>query len=219
MELFEKVKAYLEDELRENILEVLNNEKNGIPYNFENSCNPEYCVTFFAKNCDLELPKKDQSKTRLAHPQLEFLYSRERDLDYYSLNKKIEEARDLAKHGDYYPTPIRTIFFFKEEFDYNIDSERRIQWYYESTKNIRTWTKQIFSKLVIFYRKKYGITLAMLPLEFFIDSPGKMYISKIPTFDNLIFAKTAKKPVEKISSTVFIEEQVDTIRNVPGFSE
>ena len=217
MELFEKVKAYHEEELRKNILEVLNNEKNGISYNFENSYNPDFCVTFFAKNCDLELSKKKQSKMRLAHPELEFLYSRERDLDYYGLKKRLEEERDNAKIGEYYTPTIQTMFFFKNEFDHHVDFERRVAWCNEATKKVKTWTKVIFSKLVILYRTKYNITLALLPLEFNIVTPDKMFISRIPEFDNLVFAQTSKKPIEKIDSTTFIEQQIEIIQNMPGF--
>ena len=216
MELFEEVKAYHEKELRENILEVLNNEKSGIRYNFDNTLDPEYGVTFFAKNLDLDLPKKKQSKMRLAHPELEFLYSRESDLDYYGLKKRIEDARNSAKIDEFYPMPIRSIFFFKEEFDYQLDPNQRLNWFYESTKLVKTWTKQIFSKLVVLYRTKYNITLALLPLEFNIESPDKMVITQIPKFDNLVFARTSKQIIQKIDSTSFIEEQVEMIKNIPN---
>ena len=72
MDTYALVKNQMDNDLRTTLIGIM--DKKQIPYNLNSNEDEDYYTTFFATNCDLKLPKKQQSKHRLANPQIDIFF-------------------------------------------------------------------------------------------------------------------------------------------------
>ena len=65
------------------------------------------------------------------------------------------------------------------------------------------------------YQEKYGIKLARMPFEIWLESPEKMYVTKTPCFEDLIFVSDDSSH-KKVETSTIIKEQADLIESMRG---
>ncbi len=200
--LYDQVKETIDNDLKSNFEDIMS--KNQIPYLSEEQSIPCY-VTFFAANQDINLPKKNMSKYKLSHPKLRLSYSVERYPDFLKLKKSFSSSASIEKSDVIENTPF--LFFY---------NELEPKWRTEITNKVKHWINTIFSKTMMMYKERYSITLGLFIIEMYIETPEKMYITKLPKFQDLTFVTSAKPPVI-IDNEDIIKQQVELISNSPFF--
>lgn len=69
---------------------------------------------------------------------------------------------------------------------------------------ISYWSKALFKKIYGLF-EEYGINLCMLPFEIYSDENDELYISKLPTFNDLTFFDK-KNFLQKLDKDAFVQE-------------
>lgn len=198
MDTMEMVKKQINDDLRTKILGIM--DKKQIPYNLKSNEDEDYYTTFFATNCDLKLPKKQQNKHRLANPKIDLVYTFKRTFNYeIASDPNVTNAKEVV---------TKIMFIYHDLAD--------PEWHIPVTNKIKTWLKSIVGSLSIYYMEKYSIKLARLPIEIWIKTPDEIFISKIPEFEDLTFVSTGSD-IKLISTSDFIAKQVEIYNNIKGF--
>lgn len=72
---------------------------------------------------------------------------------------------------------------------------------------ITYWSKALFKKIYVLF-EEYDLNLSMLPFEIFADENDELYISKLPTFNDLYFFDKNDSSKE-LDKNIFIQKQVD----------
>lgn len=195
MDIYEQIHEQINNNLREQIVQAL--EANQIPYNFNSTDEDDYFVTFFVTNCDLALPKKLKNKHRLANPKVDIVYTFLRDFNFSNVISNPAIGQKMST------TNLMYIF----------NDLANPEWQIPISNTVKTWSRFLIGKLSIYYKEKYGIQLAKMPIEIWIKSPNQMYISKIPTFDDLIFVSSDKNYV-LIENSNILESQVEIVSQI-----
>ena len=199
MDTYEMVKKQINDDLRATIIGIM--DKKQIPYNLNSDEVADYYTTFFATNCELNLPKKQQSKRRLANPKIDIVYTFRRDFDFSVVsNPAVTESRELL---------TKLMFIFHDLAD--------PEWQIPITTKLKTWLRTILGNLSIYYEEKYSIKIARLPLEIWVKSPDEIFVSKIPEFDYLTLVSTNGSNISPISNSDFIAKQVEIYNSITDF--
>lgn len=195
MDIYEQIHEQINTNLREQIVQAL--ESSHIPYNLNSTDEDDYFVTFFVTNCDLALPKKLKNTHRLANPKIDIVYTFYRDFNYSNVTSQPAVGRRLST------TNLLYIF----------NDLAKPEWQTPISNTVKSWTRFLIGKLSIYYKEKYGIQLAKMPIEIWIKSPSEMYISKIPTFDDLIFVSSDKNYV-LIENSSILKNQVEIFSQI-----
>lgn len=177
--LYDEVKSSFDNSLKSNFESIV--RQNQIPVSNEDFAENCY-VTFFVSNQDLNVPKKKLSKYRQSHPKLQLNYSLERFPDFSETKNTIYS--DLKNKTQSIAT-MKPMFLFGSELD--------AKWRNIILPRIHFWINTLFSQTLIVFEKKYSITLALLLLEVYVESPDNMFVTKLPTFEDLLFASSNRK--------------------------
>lgn len=200
--LYDEIKSDFDNSLKSNFEIIIN--QNQFP--FSNEEFPENCyVTFFASNQDLKISKKKLSNYKLSHPTLKFNYSLERFPDFHETKKIIYSD---IKNNTQSIASMKPMFLFSSELE--------TKWRDTIISRIHYWINTLFSQTLKMYEDKYSITLAFLMLEVYIDNPDNMFITKLPTFEDLIFVSSSNRK-ELINNDDFIKQFAEMIKNSPFF--
>ena len=191
MDIYERMKNEINKDMRDFILDVMN--KKDIPHDLDSTRTEDYFLTIFVTNCDLTLPKKLRTKHRLANPAVDITFTAKRSFDYNAV-VNIHNNKN---------TPL-----FKLMYMYSM--LRDTSWHVPVSRAITAWARSMFSALMIMYRDKYGIKLARMPFEVWIDTPSNMLVTKIPCFEDLTFVSNDSSP-KVIDTKKFIRNQADII--------
>lgn len=199
--LFDEVKESLDNDLKSNFESIVN--QNNIPYASCMDSSKSCYATFFASNQDIHTPKKKLNKFKLSHPTLKISYSLDRYPDFYEVKKILGSTATSDVVIKTYP-----ILFFYEDLE--------PKWRNEITTKVKHWINTIFAKTMVMYKERYSMTLGLMMMEMYLETPEKMCITKFPTFQDLTFV-TSSKPIEIVDSIQFINRQVELIENSPFF--
>lgn len=191
MDNYERMKNEIDKDMRDFILNVMN--KKDIPYDLDSTRPEEYFLTIFVTNCDLSLPKKLRTKHRLANPAVDITFTAKRSFDYSA-------AADVHNNKN---TPL-----FKLMYLYSM--LRDTSWHVPVSRALTAWARSMFSALMLKYRDKYGVKLARMPFEVWIDTPSNMFVSKLPRFEDLTFVSDDPSP-KVIDTDKIIRNQADII--------
>ena len=71
------------------------------------------------------------------------------------------------------------------------------------------WSKPLFKKVYETF-EEYGIYLSTLPYEIYADENDELHISRLPTFNDLIFFDKTD-PSKTLDKSLFIEEQAKSL--------
>lgn len=144
-----------------------------------------------AKNSATSKPSKKNKKIKKAEVEIFYSVGLSFDISYLSNSKT---------------PPIKLGMIF------SITEPDKTQFIYN---RISYWSKPLFEKVASTFRE-YGLSLNTFPLEMYFDEDGTIYISKLPTFDDLIFFD--KHDVTKnLDKKVFIEEQVNGLLEAAAY--
>lgn len=198
MDTYALVKNQMDNDLRTTLIGIM--DKKQIPYNLNSNEDEDYYTTFFATNCDLKLPKKQQSKHRLANPQIDIVYTFKRNFNYKIVSDpNVTSARDVV---------TKIMFIYRDLAD--------PEWQIPITGKVKTWLRSILGSLSIYYAEKYSIKLARIPIEIWIKTPDEIFISKIPEFDDLTFVSTGSE-IKLISNSEIIARQEEIYNSIKDF--
>lgn len=196
---------YFDDTLKSKFKSIMTEYK--IPFTDEEFQEDCY-VTFFASNQNIRIPKKKLSKYKMSHPTLKLNYSLERYPNFFDVKKTLFNS---LKNN--IPTPeisMKPIFLFPNELE--------TKWRNIIISKIHYWINTLFSQTMLMYDDKYSVTLALLMLEVYIDNPDKMFITKLPTFEDLIFVSSNNQKM-LVENDYLIEQQVEIAKNSPFFKD
>ena len=200
--LYDQVKNHFDDVLKSKYEDILN--KHNIPFSSEEFSKDCY-ATFFISNKDINIPKKNLSKYRLSHPSLWLSYSLERYPCFYPVKKFFTSGDTDSPVID--TSPMLSFIYELEE-----------EWRNQIIAKVHNWINTLFSQTMLMYKEKYSITLSFFMLEMYIENPEKMYITKLPTFQDLTFV-TSSSPYKIIENEQLIQQQVELISSSPFFKD
>lgn len=198
--LYEQVKNDFDATLKSNFEDIVN--QNHFPYTSENFSKDCY-VTFLASNQDIGLTKKNISKHKQNHPTLKLSYSLDRYPNFHEVKSVLWSKERRLESIPNYP-----ILLFPGELE--------PQWRRIIVPRVHNWINTIFAKTMLMYKEKYSITLAFLILEMYIETPEKMYITKFPSFEDLVFVTSERHP-KILENDKIITQQVEIIKSSPFF--
>ena len=195
MELYDKVKQQFNESLQASIIESMN--QRDIRYDLNSTGEPYKYLTVFSISKDIKLPKNLRTKARLARPQLDVQYIRERNFDYATVS-----SPDFKKKNEHDLRPINFLWGELEDITEFADTKTRII----------AWCRSIFSELSKTYKDEYGITLYLMPMEFYLPNYKGLCISKIPKFEDLVFLNSDTHV--RISSDTIIKQRAESIKEL-----
>ena len=192
MELYDKVKQQFNESLRASIIESM--KQRDIRYDLNSTGEPYKYLTVFSISKDIKLPKNLRTKARLARPQLDVQYIRERNFDYATVS-----SPDFKKKNEHDLRPINFLWGELEDITEFADTKTRII----------AWCRSIFSELSKTYKDEYGITLYLMPMEFYLpnykglcNKPAESQLIPLVCLQNYYITHLPIKMVNHLSSKI-----------------
>ena len=179
--VIEQVRKNLDENLRCCLSETINEEE--IPILPIEKRNEDMCITIFAK-----IDQKFSKKHKNAPPKIIVEFSSETDFDHQKLR---------TNHK-----PIVSI-----QFIYTLVKDSCLQ---STQRDISCWAQYLFRDARKLYKMDYELELLMLPFEVSFDEDDNLYISRLPSFNDLWFLNPYNSK-ERLSNDEFINNQASAI--------
>ena len=153
-------------------------------YSDDSTKNPDTSLTVFVSS-NTPKPKTSKKNKKLKQFDLQIAYSLYLTFDVQYLYSIGMEPIKLS------------MIFMHTQAEYSQMIYNRISY----------WSKALFKKIHALF-EVYGLNLNMLPFEIYADKNNVLYISKLPTFNDLSFFDS--KDVDKLlDKNAFIEKQAN----------
>lgn len=178
----ERVTRNFNNELRTSLLETISEEE--IPFCTPAERNEDRAITIF-----VSVDSKFNKKKKNVPPKLNIQFSVILDFDIQKIRKEKQAIMDL-------------------QFIWNIVKDTL---YSDTRRNISYWSREMFRTVRKLYKNDYDLNLFLFPFEVCFDESDKLYVSRLPNFEDLMFLDPNDPKNNLLDNKEFIQKQAMSI--------